>query len=299
MHGGLLLVQLAFATHYVTSKIIIRDLSPAALTFGRAVAATVVLMGLHFARAGAPRVPLSDLAKLAGCALLGVSGNQLLFFMGLRHTTAINASVLTTTIPVFTLIVSTLLRREQVTLRGGLGVVVALSGVLTLVGAEALTLGLETMAGDLLILANSLFYGAYMVLVANLVKRHGTLTCVAWLFFFGALWMAPFGAEDLVRSAPALTATVWALVAYTVLVPTILAYVLNAWALRHAPTSIVAIYIYLQPLGAAVLAVLLLGEVVTLRLAFAAALVFVGIGLVTLRRPVVSGEASGGSRSTE
>jgi drug/metabolite transporter (DMT)-like permease len=73
---------------------------------------------------------------------------------------------------------------------------------------------------------------------------------------------------------------------YTVLVQTVGAYYLNAWALERVAPSTVAVYIYLQPLFAFATAPLFLGaeEQLGLRHAVATALIFVGVGVVTLRR---------------
>jgi drug/metabolite transporter (DMT)-like permease len=284
VHGGLLAVQLGFASHYVVSKMVVRELPPSALALVRASGAALLMFVVHLALRGVPRVSKKDALALAGCAVLGIAGNQLLFFHGLARTTASNASVLITTIPVFTFIVSVALRRETVTARALGGIALALSGVLVLLGAEALSLGSETIVGDVMIVLNCLFYGSYLVLVGGLVKRLGSMTAVVWLFFFGALWVAPFGAGDLVRHAGDVAPGTWVKVLYIIFVPTIFTYLVNAWALRHAPASLVAIYIYLQPIAATALAVAFLGEEITPRLMAAAALVFVGIGLLTFRR---------------
>lgn len=274
-------MQLGFASHAIMSKIVLRELSPGALSLVRALSAALILVAYHLARRGAPRVPISDLPRLAGCALLGIAANQLLFFEGLARTTAINATILVTTIPVFTVLAAIALRKEAASGRLLIGVAVALSGAAYLVGAEALSLGPETILGDALVVLNSLSYGVYLVLVGPLVKRLGSLTTVVWLFFFGALWIAPYGAVDLATGAGGVSAGSWALVAAVVLVATVFTYLANAWALRHARPSVVAIYIYLQPIVATLLAVWILDEEVTSRVILAAALVFAGIFLVT------------------
>jgi drug/metabolite transporter (DMT)-like permease len=285
VHGGLLIVQLGFASHHVASKMVVRELPPTALALVRAFAATVILLAIHvIARRSLPRVPVSDLPKLAGCAFLGIAANQILFFEGLARTTAINASLLTTTIPVFVFALALVLGREKTTLRAIAGIALALGGVIYLLGEEAFTLGGDTVVGDLLVAINSLSYAAYMIFVIGLVKKHGSLTVVVWLFFFGTLWIAPFGAIGLWDHAPSIDATTWALVAWIILAATVVAYLINAWALAYAPPSVVGIYIYLQPLGAALLAVLVLHEELTSRAVLAAALVFAGIFLVARKR---------------
>lgn len=280
VYGTLLAVQLAFASHHVVSKVVVDELPPAALALVRAGSATVVMFLIHLAVRGLPRVAHRDLPKLAGCGLLGIAGNQLLYFYGLERTTSVNASVLITTIPVFTVVVSVLLKKERFVLRRAVGVGVAMSGVLLLVGWNALSLGLTTAVGDVMVVLNSLLYAGFLVLVGPLVAKYGSLTVVVWLFAFGALFVAPLGVPELVGAAPSVPMHIWGLAGYVVLVPTIFTYLANTWALGYARPSLVAIFIYLQPVGATLLAVIFLDATVELKLLLAASLVFTGIYLV-------------------
>ncbi|HEX8097443.1 MAG TPA: DMT family transporter, partial [Pyrinomonadaceae bacterium] len=75
----------------------------------------------------------------------------------------------------------------------------------------------------------------------------------------------------------------WLAVVYVILVPTVGAYYLNAWALARVPPSTVAIYIYLQPLIGFTLAPLVLHESWNPRTLLAAALIFAGVAVVTWR----------------
>jgi drug/metabolite transporter (DMT)-like permease len=77
--------------------------------------------------------------------------------------------------------------------------------------------------------------------------------------------------------------TVWLWVAYIVVFPTILTYLLNLWALKRVSSNMVAVYIYLQPLFAAAVAPLVLqGEQLTARAAAAGLAIFSGLALVIL-----------------
>ena len=79
---------------------------------------------------------------------------------------------------------------------------------------------------------------------------------------------------------------VWLAVAYIILVPTVGAYYLSAWALERAAPSTVAVYVYLQPLVAYTAAPFFLGaeESLNARTFVAAAFIFAGVAVVTLRR---------------
>jgi drug/metabolite transporter (DMT)-like permease len=76
---------------------------------------------------------------------------------------------------------------------------------------------------------------------------------------------------------------VWLSVGYIILAPTVGAYYLNSWAITRVPPSVVAIYIYLQPLLAFGLAPLVLGESWNSRTIVACFLIFAGVAVVTIR----------------
>ncbi|HJK90895.1 MAG TPA: DMT family transporter [Polyangiaceae bacterium LLY-WYZ-15_(1-7)] len=283
VHLALVAVQLAFGTLPVVGKLVMEELAPFALAWVRVLGGAVFFGGLWLARRGEARVPFADVLRIAGCGLLGMAANQVLFLGGLERTTAINASVLVTTIPVFAFLVALITRAERLGPRSGLGLALAFAGVLSLVGVEELTLGGRSALGDLMIVINAFCYGAYLVLVRPFVGRHGSLATVAIGFGAAAIAVAPFGAPH-VASAGEAGATTWLLVAYILAVPTALTYLLNAWALKHAPSSTVAIYIYLQPVVGVLFAVAVLGEALEPRAVASSAAVLAGIGLVITRR---------------
>jgi len=75
----------------------------------------------------------------------------------------------------------------------------------------------------------------------------------------------------------------WLATDYIVLVPTLVAYYLNAWALMRVAPTIVAAYIYLQPVLAFGVAPIVLGESLNSRTIVACALIFAGVAVVTIR----------------
>jgi drug/metabolite transporter (DMT)-like permease len=129
-------------------------------------------------------------------------------------------------------------------------------------------------------------YGAYIAVSQDVFRRYGALAAMTWVFLFGCVAAVPVGGYYL-SQVPLhdLGWTIWLSVAYIVLVPTVGAYYLNAWALERVAPSTVAIYIYLQPIFAFAVAPLVLGaqERWGPRNWVAAALIFAGVAVVTLR----------------
>jgi drug/metabolite transporter (DMT)-like permease len=227
---------------------------------------------------GAP-ISRADHARLAGLSIIGVAANQTLFLMGLRWTTPFSVSLLGATIPVFAAGLAVIFGKEKLSWRTVAGLALALLGVLSLIGNGSLD------RGAILVALNSLSYAAYVVLSRDVVVRVGALRTVAWLFTYGALLFAPLGLLPMVAQLPALTPRGWLFTAYILAMPTIVAYWLNAWALARSSATLVTIYIYIQPLFAAVLAWAQLGHGISQRAWLAAVLILAGLGIVASRQP--------------
>jgi drug/metabolite transporter (DMT)-like permease len=286
-HVALLAVQVIFGTWPVMGKIALRAVPSTglvAIRVGGAAVAFLLLLGLRRRLVVPER---RDLARLVLYSLLGVVLNQFLYVKGLSLSTAVNAALLNATIPVFTLLVGALLGKDRLTPRVTIGTLVAAAGVVYLIDPLRASLGGDAMKGNLLLVGNTACYGAYLAVSQDVFRRYGALTAMTWLFAIGSIAAVPFGGYQLAQTDFASVGLlVWLVLVYTVLVQTVGAYYLNAWALERVSPSTVAVYIYLQPLFAFVVAPLLLGagEQPGLRHAVATLLIFAGVAVVTLGR---------------
>lgn len=302
-HAALVVVQLAFASQAVEGKIAMSPralggeaIGATAIAMVRMAAAAVVFQAIDVAmrarrRTDAPPRPTSrDHLALAGLSIVGIVLNQTLFLLGLQRTSPISASLLCVTIPVLTASLAVLLRQERPSARVAAGLAASVAGVLWLTGVH------DVDRGALLVTLNSMCYATYIVLSRPVIRRLGAFTTITWIFTWGAVAFAPVGAWTLVGEIPHLTARGCAFLAYIVLMPTIVAYLLNAWALAHTTASVVTIYVYLQPMIAATLAWIQLGQVPSGRLVGAGALILVGIALVATRgvRPAIAARTEPG-----
>jgi len=223
-----------------------------------------------------------DYWKFALFAFFGVTLNQLLFFKGLSLTTAVNTSLLAVTIPIFTILISALLGYDFLSWRKIAGIILAAFGVIYLINPARASFGSETTQGDILIILNSLCYAGYVAVSKNLISHYGALKSIAWLFLFASLINIPMGLFALQTvNLSEVSLESWLFVAGLVVFPTIMAYFWNAWALSRVEPSVVAVYIYLQPLMGFLAAIFFLGEHFSLRLLISAILVFAGVFLVT------------------
>lgn len=276
VYAALVLVQVLFGLWPVAAASVLAEVSPPALIGFRTLLATPIMFAL-IPEARRPR-RWDQLLQLALLGLLGISANQLLFVEGLRRAGPVNTVILVTIIPVLTLIMAVLLGRERLEGRRAAGVGLATLGVWVLVGAHRLDLDGERLVGMLFILGNTSSYALYLVLAKRVVAEVGPLTTVAWVFLFGTLGALPFTLGPVAATSwAALSVATWVGLAFILVGPTFGTYFLNAYALGRADSSIVAVFIGLQPLVGAVGAWGVLGEVITLRAAAAATLIVAGV----------------------
>ncbi|MBV9209072.1 MAG: DMT family transporter [Acidobacteria bacterium] len=283
-HLALIAVQILFGSWPIAGKLALTQLTTASLVAFRVAGAAIAFLVLQTI-AGRVRITRrSDYARLALYSLLGVVLNQLLFVKGLALTTVINATLLSTTIPIFALIVSITLGYDRANFKKLLGITLAAAGAIYLIDPLRADFSHQTTLGNLLIVANSLSYAAYIAISKDMLKRYGALTVITWIFIFGSFATIPFGLYYTNTAAVMHTSMrVWLAVVYIILMPTVGAYYLNAWALQRVAPSTVAAYIYLQPLIAFALAPLILGERWNSRAWVAMLLIFSGVFVVTRR----------------
>lgn len=284
-HLALIAVQVLFATWPIVGKIALRTVPSVALVGFRVAGAALTLLVLARLSGTFQKIEAGDWPLIIVSSLLGLVFNQLLFTKGLSLTTAINATLLSTTIPVSTLLVGVLLGTDRATLRRLLGIALAAAGVIYLIGPGRAQFSSGTRMGDALIVSNSLCYGAYIAVSKNLMKRYHALTVITWIFVVGCVITVPAAAISLSHvSLAAIPGRVWLAILYIIVLPTAAAYYLNGWALARVPPSTVAVYVYLQPLIAFVIAPIILGESLSIHAVIASLLIFAGVLVVTRRR---------------
>jgi drug/metabolite transporter (DMT)-like permease len=275
-HLALIAVQFMFGTWPILGKIALRVLPSTGLVAFRVGGAAIAFLILRQFVGGARIERASDYGRFFLYGLLGVVLNQFLFVKGLALSTVINATILGTAIPVFALLVSAALGLERLTKRKAMGTLVAAAGVVYLVDPFRADFSGDKTLGNILLVANTIAYAAYIVLSQEMFRRYGALNVITWVFVFGSLIAVPFGSIQLAQTPlREIDWAIWLVVLYIILVPTVGAYYLNAWALARVSPSTVAVAGAPLVLGAE--------EVWNTRVLIAAAFIFAGVALVTWR----------------
>ena len=289
LHATLFLVALIYAGTYSLAKDLmphyLRPLGIVTLRIGGAA----LFFGL-LKRLVAPHDAIggrADNLRAIACGLLGIALNQLSFFAGLNLSTPINASLLQTVSPIVVVLASAGLLGEKITLARLLGIGVGAAGAAALILSRPpnATAHPQALLGNLYLLANAAVFGLYLVLVAPLMRRYHAFTVLARIFLVGAVVVVPLGLRQaLAADYGSFPLYIWGEIGYMVFFLTILAYLLNNWALKYASPALLGVYIYLQPVLAVLIAVAAGKDRLSWDKAGPAALIFLGVWLVS-RKP--------------
>ena len=229
-------------------------------------------------------VPKKDIAMFALAGLFGLVFNQCCYTIGLSITSPINASIVTTSMPIFAMILAALILKEPITGKKATGVLLGFSGALILVltSASATSAKVGDIRGDLLCLFAQFSFALYLSLFRPLIQRYSLFTVNKWMFTFAVAIIAPFTASHAAAiDFAAVPASTWWETIFVVVMGTYASYILTMIGQKTLRPTVVSIYNYVQPIVSVIISVIIgVGTLQPAHLA-AIALVFSGVWLVS------------------
>ncbi|MCR5129989.1 MAG: DMT family transporter [Prevotella sp.] len=230
------------------------------------------------------RVPLRDRFLFAAAAVFGLVCNQCCFTIGLSITSPVNASIVTTSLPIFAMILSFLILREPITWKKAGGVAIGCAGAVTLVltSVHAADAKVGNVRGDLLVLGAQLSYALFLSLFNKFIKKYDIITVNRWMFLWATIIIWPFTISHVVATDwAAVPLRTWLEAGYVVFFGTFVGYILIVNAQKVLRPTVVSIYNYVQPAVAVTVSVLTGIGVFKPSQGLAVLLVFLGVWLVT------------------
>ena len=231
-------------------------------------------------------VPRADILRLFGAGMLGVLFNQGCFILGVKLTSPGEASLVTTTMPMWVMLLAWLILREPITLKKAGGIAAGAAGAIILIaGSSSPVSGSNPALGDVIVLCAQLSYALYLTLYRNFIRKYSLVTLMKWMFLSATVVGLPsslkwLGATDWSAISP----TEWGGIAYVVVCGTFLAYICIMIGQKTLRPTLVGMYNYVQPIVATITGICLGLDRFTPVKALAIALIFSGVWLVTISK---------------
>jgi drug/metabolite transporter (DMT)-like permease len=248
------------------------------------VAGACVLFWLASLFAKRESVPWRDKLMFAGAALFGLILNQCCYTIGLSLTSPINASIVTTSMPIFAMLLSALILKEPITSKKAVGVLMGCSGALMLIltSVTHASVKVGNLRGDLLCLFAQFSFALYLSLFRPLIQRYNVFTINRYMFTWATAMLLPLSFGEAQSAIYAhLSMRTWAEVAYVVCIGTFFCYILTMVGQRTLRPTVVSVYNYVQPVVSVAVSLLMGIGVLKATHALAVILVFSGVWLVT------------------
>ncbi|WP_299875896.1 DMT family transporter [uncultured Cocleimonas sp.] len=265
----LLLPPLFWSGNFVVGRAVADANAPLGLSFSRWMLAFFLLLPFAIKPIWQQRhIIKSHFWGITLLAVLGITGFNSIAYIALQYTTATNATLLNSFIPIFIFVISVVFFKEKITLKQVLGVLVSLLGVVAIITRLdiAVIQHLTINIGDLWMLLAALVWALYSILLKYLKpKEMSAIAFLTTIIFIGStvlypitLWN-PFNEPDIVWNGTMIKA-----VFYIAVFPSIVAYLAWIYGLNIIGAAKGGQFIHLMPFFGAILAVVFLGEKIQL-----------------------------------
>ena len=231
-------------------------------------------------------VPVGDILRLFGAGMLGVLFNQGCFILGVSLTSPGEASLVTTTMPMWVMLLAWIILREPITLKKAGGIALGATGaVILILGSNVSARGANPALGDFIVLAAQLSYALYLTLYRNFIKKYSLVTLMKWMFLSATVVALP-GTISWINATDwrSVGRVEWCGIVYVVFCGTFLAYICIMIGQKTLRPTVVGMYNYVQPIVATITGIILGLDSFTPLKAIAMLLIFSGVWLVTISR---------------
>lgn len=287
---ALLICHVIWGGNFVVAKLTLQEFPPNSLAFLRFAFAVVLLIPFFIIQTKKVKLDLKDLPKLIIIGLLIISLNISFFFEGITKTTVINAAVLTLAVPILSVLAGWIFLKEKVYFVNLLGILIALIGSIIVIQIPQFFIGSFSPAevvGNILLLLASLSWVIGSLISREMLKKYPSLFVTTIAFLVGIVTFA-YPAFHEYQQNPGWVNNVSMLgilgLIYMIFLSSISAYFLFEWGLSKVGVGQANIMQYIEPFIATGLAVMILGEKITVPVITGGILIIAGVFLTTLAK---------------
>ncbi len=264
-------------------KVSLTNIPPFTLAFWRFFLAALLLLVMLGRHVSLPFKGKRDLLLLAGYALTGITLNITFFFWGIQKTHSINAPIIASGAPIFTLILALLFLKEPFRWRTLIGMLLGAAGMLTIVLQPMLEKGVDgSIVGNIFLVIAVAAAVVQTIIGKKALAKFAAIPFTFWAFLVGAASFLPLAVYEYLGEPTLYTALDWRGymgLAFGAILSSAAAYSLYAWGLSKISATDTSMFTYLDPVVGTVLGAVFLHEPVTGLFLFGALLIFLGIAV--------------------
>ena len=277
----ILLAVLFWGTSFVATKTALLEIKPVTVIILRLILATTLLTIIALYTKRNFSINLKSHGWILILAMIATF-HLWIQVTGLQYTTASNTGWIIGTAPIFMAILGLIFFKEKVTLLQMAGILIAMFGLLLLIGkGNILNIDLIKNKGDLLVLGSAFTWGVYSMVNKKISLSYSPLMTILYLFLLMLIIITPFNLNsEAINSVIHLSFIGWISILFLGLFCSGIAYVIWARALRDMESAKVGAFLYFEPFVTVLAAWFFLNEVITLMMIASGLLITVGVFIV-------------------
>lgn len=287
---ALLIAHLIWGGNFVVAKVTLEEFPSASLALLRFAFASLLIAPFFIIQTKKVKIDPKDYPKLITIGILIITLNITFFFEGMTKTTAINASVLTLIIPVLSVTLGWWFLKEKIYLINLLGIAVGLVGALVILELPQILVGnysTQVMLGNFLIILASIAWVVGSVFSRQMLAKYPSLIVTSITFLVGTItFIIPAALEYFKNPSWPNQVTMIGFLGlmYMALLSSVSAYFLFEWGLARLGVTKANLFQYIEPFVASILAVMILGEKISIPFIVGAILIGCSVYLGTLAK---------------
>lgn len=261
-------------------KYTLRFISPTTFLFYRFLIASLIVAIPTIVRIKKIKPNKKDWPVYLLLGFLCTPLNLLLLFLGINKTSAVDASLISITTPIFVAIGGVAFLKERITKKELLGLGIAVVGTFFIIFFQPLLESSSNFSvnleGNFLVFLGTLVWVVF-ILLAKKYRHLDPFLLSSFSFFVGLVCFIPFALPSLITSYLLLTTNVFWSILFMAVFSSIVAYSAHLYGLAKIEASEAEVFTYLQPIFAVPIAFFFLGEKISSLFLLGAALISLGV----------------------
>ena len=283
-HLAMLTIAICFGGAFVSIKVVLREVPPITLALLRFLIATMILLTILKILEPSSKLQKADFPKIVLGGFLGITLFYFLENIGIKLTTATNASLLASTTPIFAIALDVIIFRTKISVIQMIGIVCSTIGAYMAITANAqLDFSSATFKGNLLVVGAMLSWALYILLNKSLQDKYSALFLSTYQMLFGTLILAlmSFCEYDQWRM---FSLNAFGNILFLAVFPSAICYFLYSYALKRLDVTITTLYSNLVPVVGVLGGWCILNEIILPIQVFGGVIIILGITIASWKK---------------
>lgn len=278
---SVILACIFWSISFSVSKVLLRQISPFELAFTRFLLASVFSAIIFFPKIRKISMKWEYQKHLLVAGFLGVTLYFIFENWGLKFTSASEGALLVGSFPALSLLLETIREKEKPKLNRILGVLSSLLGIVLIVGSTGISLNIDNLIGDFLILLSGLSWVAYNLRIKRVEGIYPYEVLTTFQLIYGTILFIPLLSITGLRLPTGIESLLGLF--YLAFFCSALGYLLYNYGLKRLAVTQLVNTLNLIPLFGALWGVLFLKETLDFWKILGGLFIVIGVGLTTLK----------------